>query len=162
RSFRAKRERYQTSKTLPSLASLKFARYVRLHTWIAMPFEILTTRLIPIAFAIILIVAALLLVNGALFDGLDSAGLYCEGSLHLTETKSKGAGAAQRYGAGGSVQLNETKTNVEKVGEALELPLDKACNATRLVLVEGHRYRIDVEVAQPWFDKSVMTDAAGF
>ncbi len=160
-SFQAKREKYQTSKTLPSLASLKFARYVRLHTWITTPFEILTTRLIPIAFAIMLIVAALLLVNGALFDGLDSAGLYCEGSLQLNETKTKAAGGAQHYGAGGSVPLNETK--VEKVGEAdKELRLDKACNATGLVLVEGHRYRIDVEVAQPWFDRSVMTDAAGF
>jgi hypothetical protein len=140
RSFQAKRAKYLTSKTLPGIASLKIARYVRLHTWITTPFEILTTRLIPIAFAIILIVAALLLVNGTLFDGLDSAGHYC----------------------GGSVYLNETKTKVEKVGEAKELPLDHLCNATGLVLVEGHRYRIDVEVAQPWFDKSVMTDAAGF
>jgi len=117
---------------------LKFARAVRSSAWITTTFEILTNGVAPIAFAVILIAAGLLFINGALFDGLDSAASYCSGTPRLDGK------------------------DIERVGEVKDLPLDQLCNATGLMLVEGHRYRIGVEVAQPWFDKSVMTDAAGF
>jgi len=138
KAFEAKRANDLTSTTLPSTATLKFARAVRSSAWITTTFEILTNGVAPIAFAVILIAAGLLFINGALFDGLDSAASYCSGTPRLDGK------------------------DIERVGEVKDLPLDQLCNATGLMLVEGHRYRIGVEVAQPWFDKSVMTDAAGF
>jgi len=138
KAFEVKRANDLTSTTLPSTATLKFARAVRSSAWITTTFEILTNGVAPIAFAVILIAAGLLFINGALFDGLDSAASYCSGTPRLDGK------------------------DIERVGEVKDLPLDQLCNATGLMLVEGHRYRIGVEVAQPWFDKSVMTDAAGF
>jgi hypothetical protein len=141
KSFEAKRADYLTSTTLPSTAALKFARAVRSSARIMTTFEILTNGVAPIAFAVILSVGGLLLINGALFRALDSTAYYCRGTL-----------------PSGSKEISK---EIER-GEVKDLPLDRLCNATGLALVEGHRYRIDVEVAQPWFDKSVMTDAAGF
>lgn len=48
------------------------------------------------------------------------------------------------------------------VHPARDFNIDKLCWPTGAELVEGHTYRVWVEMATPFFDQSIMTDIAGF
>jgi uncharacterized protein (DUF2235 family) len=152
-----------------STRALKIARIIRENPVLIWLYGALTQYVIPVLFALMLVVAGLFLLNRAVFDTVSSAGLYCKGSI----PRSVG-------------ELDEKLDYNERT-----FTTDQMCWASGLVLKQGHRYLITLttntsdatdarnaidttntsnststtntnQATHRWFDRDIPTDVTGF
>jgi hypothetical protein len=103
-----------------------------IHKWI---FE----RVVPIIFALLLVVGAGYIANRVLFDIESAAGHFCKGSLASTEMEKEKLGTSTK-----------------------QFDTENMCWSSGLVLEEGRRYRITLSTPGNWFDRTIRADVAGF
>ena len=89
----------------------------------------------PAAFLAASFVAVFFLTNRATFDAFAAVGQFCQ------STASK---------------------PVESLKSNIQFTTDTICHPTGVVLEEGGRYRIRLEISDHWFDKNEPTDVRGF
>jgi hypothetical protein len=94
--------------------------------------------LIPIAFALALVVVGVDLINRVAFDAWSAAGRVCKASLSAEAQK------------------------IEKLGTATGFTTDNICWASGLVLEGGKRYRITLTMTDDWKDGDETTAMSGF
>lgn len=126
--------------------ALHVARLLRENPLLIALYGGLTQKVLPIAFALSLVVVGVLLANRAIFDTVSSAGAYCTASVKDQITESIGKSARV-------------------------FATNEMCWPSGLVLNAGHRYLItlDTPVDSPtdntthrWFDRDIPTDVMGF
>jgi uncharacterized protein (DUF2235 family) len=145
-SFISAKRRAQTASTrVRNTVAMKAARLLRKNPVLVALYSALTQRLIPVLFAISLVIAGLILINRASFDIFSSAGLYCTGSANI----GPGEPVEQLGDSSGTFSTHDT------------------CWASGLVLKQGHRYLITITTntnpaTNRWFDRDVPTDVLGF
>jgi hypothetical protein len=94
--------------------------------------------LVPIAFALALVVVAADLVNRVAFDAWSAAGQVCKASVSAEAQKT------------------------EKLGTATGFTTDNICWASGLVLVSGKHYRITLTMTEDWKDGDTPATMNGF
>jgi uncharacterized protein (DUF2235 family) len=124
--------------------ALSVARLLRKSPLLVGLYGGLTQKIIPVVFAVLLVIVGISFINRAVFDTLNSAGFYCAGSVNV------GAGAV-----------------TEPVWSKGTFTTSNRCWASGLVLKQGHRYVITIATATDpatdrWFDRDVPTDPLGF
>jgi uncharacterized protein (DUF2235 family) len=141
----AKRRAQAASTRVRNTFAMKAGRLLRKNPVLIALYSGLTQKLIPILFAIALVIVGLVLVNRVAFDILSSTGLYCTGSV--------------------SISAGEV---TEKLGPSPgTFSTRERCWASGLVLKQGHRYLITITTTTDpatdrWFDRDVPTDILGF
>jgi uncharacterized protein (DUF2235 family) len=134
----------QSARVRTTLA-LKTARVIRENRMLIWLYGGLTKRVIPLAFAGLLILIGAVLANRAVFDTTSSAGLYCRGSVSVNSEDPKEV-------------LHESSGT---------FTADAVCWPSGLVLIKDHRYLITIttltaQATDRWFDRDVPTDVMGF
>ena len=124
--------------SLPSTAALRLGRLLRnnrvlgwIGTWVF-------GYAVPVAFALLLVLAGLGIANRAVFDVVSASGRFCASSLPVEQRLIEHLGTART-----------------------EFQTSARCSATGLVLKEGRRYRITLVTPGDWFDRNERTDVAG-
>ena len=126
-----------TSPNLRSTTALWIARKLRTNVVLVWFYRAIFRFVVPIAFALGLVVVGALLANRVSFDAWSAAGLVCNDS-------------------------NE-KTIVEKAETATTLfTTNSMCWPSGLVLHKGKRYRITLTIQSEWKDDDIPTDLHGF
>ena len=126
-----------TSPNLRSTTALWIARKLRTNVVLVWFYRAIFRFVVPIAFALGLVVVGALLANRVSFDAWSAAGLVCNDS-------------------------NE-KTIVEKAETATTLfTTNSICWPSGLVLHKGKRYRITLTIQSEWKDDDIPTDLHGF
>ncbi len=120
--------------TWPSTFALSLARKLRTCATLINIYKLVTDKLIPILFAVGLLVAGMLIANRVLFDAIDSTGYFC------TNSRSAGIGMS-----------NEVNFST-----------DSLCWTSGYILDEGVRYRITLQTPGNWFDRTTRADVGGF
>jgi uncharacterized protein (DUF2235 family) len=117
--------------------ALSVARFLRNNHPLLGIYKWVFKRAVPIAFALLIVVAGCLIVNRAVFDGASAAGFFCKSSVQASERKQ------------------------EKPSSDTVFTTDKMCWPTGSVLEEGRRYRITLTTPGDWFDRTIRADVAG-
>ncbi|MBR0818937.1 DUF2235 domain-containing protein [Bradyrhizobium liaoningense] len=130
---RASRRRVSKSGWL-----LAIGRWMRLHAWpVRMAF---TNVLLPGIFLVAIFGSALLLASRSYLDWREGTGDICVGS---NSTR-----------AVGDVPVTARDGEVFNVSDF--------CWASRLAVEKGRKYRVWIQMADPWFDRTIMTGLNGF
>ncbi|MDI3560732.1 DUF2235 domain-containing protein [Bradyrhizobium sp. Arg816] len=117
---------------------LAIGRWMRLHAWpVRMAF---TNVLLPGIFLVAIFGSALLLVSRSYLDWSEGTGDIC--------VSSKSARAV------GDVSVTA------RDGELFDV--SDFCWASRLAVEKGRKYRVWIQMADPWFDRTIMTGLNGF
>jgi hypothetical protein len=121
---------------------LGFARMMRKAPWSVAAYELATAKIAPAAFLIVSALAVLAFVpalgNRVAVDRLSRRGAYCINSEGMTDVGD------------------------EKLDAIAVFHTNSMCQPTGIRLVEGRKYRIQIEMKDQWFDKAIRTDVAGF
>lgn len=130
---RASRRRVSKSGWL-----LAIGRWMRLHAWpVRMAF---TNVLLPGIFLVAIFGSALLLVSRSYLDWSEGTGDIC--------VSSKSTRAV------GDVPVTARDGELFNVSDF--------CWASRLAVEKGRKYRVWIQMADPWFDRTIMTGLNGF
>ena len=119
--------------TWPSTFALSLARKMRTNATLISIYNWITDKLVPILFALVLLVAGTQIANRVLFDAIDSTGYFCTNS-HIAEV---------------------SKSNEDSFST------DSLCWASGYTLDEGVRYRITLKTPGNWFDRTTRADVGG-
>lgn len=119
--------------SLPSTFALSLARKLRTNATLISIYEWVTDKLVPVLFALVLLVAGTQIANRMLFDAIDSTGFFC---------------------------INSHSAGVSKSNEN-HFSTDSLCWASGYTLDEGVRYRITLETPGNWFDRTTRADVGG-
>lgn len=119
--------------------AMAVARWLRENAYLRSISRLAFKRVVPITFALLLVVAGWLIVNQALYEAFNAAGLFCKGSVMGDARKTERIGLSDRT-----------------------FQTDSMCWASGLVLVTGRHYRITITTRQPWFDRTMRADVGGF
>jgi len=125
--------------------AMKVARFLRKNAVLIGLYRGLTQKLIPVLFAVSLVIVGVVLLNRTSFDVLSSAGFYCTGTVDVN-----------------SADPPENLEDNTRTFNTAEL-----CWASGLFLKRGHRYLITItttpdSAGDRWFDRDVPTDILGF
>lgn len=124
------------SDALSSSLALTIARWTRTNSFFIWLYRTVFIKTVPIAFALMLVLASAYLVNRGLFDAVNASGQNCVGT-ELTAT----------------VRQSSSKAGFRT---------DQICWASGLILEAGRRYRITLSTPGNWFDRTIRTDVNGF
>lgn len=117
---------------------LAIGRWMRLHAWPArMAF---TNVLMPAVFLAAIFGSALLLLSRAYLDWRAGVGDFCKSSA--------------------STQAIGDMPVTARDGELFDV--SDFCWPSRLAVEKGRKYRVWIQMADPWFDRTVMTGLNGF
>lgn len=117
---------------------LPIGRWMRLHAWpVRMAF---TNVLLPGVFLFAIFGSALLLMSRSYLDWREGTGDICVSS---TSTR-----------AVGDVPVTARDGELFNVSDF--------CWASRLAVEKGRKYRVWIQMADPWFDRTIMTGLNGF
>ena len=117
---------------------LAIGRWMRLHAWpVRMAF---TNVLLPGIFLVAIFGSGLLLISRGYLDWLEGVGGICVSS------------ASTR--AVGDVPTTARDGELFSVGDF--------CWPSRLAVEKGRKYRVWIQMADPWFDRTIMTGPNGF
>jgi uncharacterized protein (DUF2235 family) len=129
----------ETSPNLRSTVALSIARKLRTNDILVWLYRAVFKVVVPIAFAVGLIVVGADLGNRVLFDAWSAAGQVCVDGV---EKKDQ---------------------TIEKTGRATtSFMTNNTCWPSGLVLNRGHRYRITLTTSGDWRDHDIPTDVNGF
>ena len=126
------------SSKMHSTDALRLARKLRTNAALLFLYRALFKVLIPIAFALALVVVGVDLINRVAFDAWSAAGQVCTASLPAEAQKT------------------------EKLGTATGFTTDNICWASGLVLKSGKHYRITLTMTEDWKDGDKTTAMSGF
>lgn len=124
---------------------LRVARFMRLYAW---PLQWGFTKLVlPGAFLILLFGLALLVTGRSYFGWRDGT-----------------AGFAWRFGPPAFCNASKAPTLVGERAISVPVPFEtkNPCWASGLWVEKGRKYRIWIDVRDPWFDRDIMTGVNGF
>ena len=125
------------STEMHSTDALRLARKLRTNAALLFLYRALFKVLIPIAFALALVVVGVDLINRVAFDAWSAAGQVCTASLPAEAQKT------------------------EKLGTATGFTTDNICWASGLVLKSGKHYRITLTMTDDWKDGDATTTMSG-
>ena len=128
----------EDSYEMHSTDALRLARKLRTNATLVFLYRALFKVLIPIAFALALVVVGVDLINRVAFDAWSAAGRVCTASVSAQAQK------------------------IEKLGTATGFTTDNICWASGLVLESGKRYRITLTMTEDWKDGDKSTSMSGF
>jgi uncharacterized protein (DUF2235 family) len=117
---------------------LGLARHLRNSDTAGFIYRLTGKHLLPMVFLITCVLAIIFVSNRALFDGFNAVGYFCESGLEKADRL------------------------VETLAPPVTFSASAMCFPTGSILEEGGRYRIQIEIKEDWFDKSIPTDVAGF
>lgn len=115
------------------------ARFIRRNALVNGLYDLTVRRVFPGVLSLALLVGALVVASRTLFSIKNGMGYVCEGS-QLPALRSAGD-------APGHIGLFTT---------------DNPCWKSGVYLQSGERYRVWIEIREPWFDETIMTDVGGF
>jgi uncharacterized protein (DUF2235 family) len=134
--WRTFRRDAQTNDTPGAL--LGVARFFRKFHAAKKAYSWIAEIIFPAAFLFVFLLAIIFILNRIAFDGLAAVGHFCQSTFNSGEP------------------LVETlRSNVNFTTQAM-------CQPTGVVLEEGGRYRIRIEIKEHWFDKDIPTDVRGY
>lgn len=132
-----KQARHRSATPIRSTFALLLARTLRDSRLLQGIYNALANFAIPIAFALLLVVAGGLIASRVVFDAANSAGRFCRGTSGLDPDHES---------------LGTSKSHFRT---------DQLCWASGLVLEKDHRYLITVTMLDDWFDQSMPADVIG-
>jgi uncharacterized protein (DUF2235 family) len=118
----------EDSEEMHSTDALRFARTLRTNAILVFLYHALCRVLVPIAFAILLLIVGAALVNRVTFDAWSAAGQVCKTSVPANAPK------------------------IDKSATAAGFTTDNICWPSGLVLESGKRYRITLTMTDNWMD----------
>ncbi|WP_298240309.1 DUF2235 domain-containing protein [uncultured Bradyrhizobium sp.] len=119
--------------------------------WIHVPFA---KFIIPVVAIIAIYGLALLIGSSSFFTWRLATGQVCESP----ETRAKSG-----TGAKASANIAPTIPVGDNAVQATELfKVDQFCWASRLSVEKGRKYRVWIDMEDPWFDRTIMTGVNGF
>lgn len=118
--------------------SAGFARLVRTSPCVGDGYEVLTGKVLPFVFAILIIVAGVHAANRVVFEVISAAGGVCEPKQ---EEDSR------------ELALNQSSGPIE-------FATNDPCLFTGIRLTKDAQYRIDIAVKDKWVDESIPSDGA--
>lgn len=130
--------------TGPPGALLRFARWMRLNAGPVRTF--FARRLMPAAFLLVIFGSAILIVFNSLFTGRVALGRVCA----PPETGEAGKPAKGR------------PVLEEAVDAAGTFHTSDFCRWSGLAVEKNRKYRVWIQIEEPWFDRTIMTGANGF
>jgi hypothetical protein len=142
-----KYEKTEDQKTQPggSVRDTLTTKHNRLGGFVASVKCAVTGYLLPGA-AVLLIYAAIgVLISRSMVTWLEGGGRICVSALN----KIDGSLAADKLEPGGEIVRDDFTT-------------DDPCWASRVSLKEGQHYTVWIEMTEPFLDRTIMTDIAGF
>lgn len=121
--------------------------------WIHFPFA---KVVIPIVSIIAIYAFGLLIGSSSFFTWRLATGQVCESP----ETKAE---RGKRTGAKVPANIAPAKPVGDDAVQATELfKVDQFCWASRLSVEKGRKYRVWIDMEEPWFDRTIMTGVNGF
>lgn len=143
----ARQEPQSDESPVSSTFALSVARFLRNNPVLRIAYNWIFQRIVPTAFALLLVTAGWYVVNRALFDGASAAGRFCRNSPDV-------------IARGRSADPNAPVE--ERIGSKDGFKTDQLCWPSGLVLVKGRRYLITLVTPGDWFDRTIRADVAGF
>jgi uncharacterized protein (DUF2235 family) len=162
-AYRRYRRAPSVDPTNPN-ALLHFARKARTSRTAVQAYRFVAQKLAPAAFLAVSALLVASLAHRAVFDLLSTGGEYCKATQAVKDESDKKVLAQQKGDR--AIQKAEVATQTEILGPASDFRTDSICHATKLRLIAGRQYRIQLDIDEgpggEWFDKGRRTDVAGF
>ncbi|MEK9279416.1 MULTISPECIES: DUF2235 domain-containing protein [unclassified Bradyrhizobium] len=110
----------------------------------------------PFAFIVAIYSSALMIASNSFFTWRVATGQVCESPETKTEREKKA-------GLNVATSIAPAKPVSDTALQASELfKVEQFCWASRLAVEKGRKYRIWIDMDEPWFDRTIMTGVNGF
>ena len=148
-------ERKASAKNLSRLSALfRFGGLMQRNAWwMSFPF---TKIIFPFVSIAAIYAAVLLITSNGYFTWRVATGQVCQGP----ETKAENA---KKEGLNVATDIPPAKPVGDNALPAAELfNVNEFCWPSRLAVEKGRKYRVWIDMDQPWFDRTIMTGVNGF